>query len=308
VAFWQPRIQRRVVHPLSVAGLVCVFLNAALSVAADEATTAAPTHKVLAANIRVPLPEDDAAGNGWDARKGMCLDIIEAQHPDVVCLQECRAVQFAALTERFSQFDAFGLSNPGPAYDPANAILFRRDRYELVSAGGFWLSETPHVAGSSSWDSARDRFVNWVDLRVRDSGQQLRVLATHLDHVGHRARAEGARLLVEASQALPENLPQILVGDMNASRRHPAIETLTGGGWVDTYARVHGPGEPGFTFHGFLGPQRAEKLGEKRGAKIDWIFTRGPVETRAAQIIRDGRDGRYPSDHYFISADVVLQP
>jgi hypothetical protein len=30
------------------------------------------------------------------------------------------------------------------------------------------------------------------------------------------------------------------------------------------------------------------------------------VKTHAAEIIRDGRDGRYPSDHYFISATIAL--
>lgn len=272
---------------------------------ADSAAVAQP-HKILSCNIRVPLAEDEAAGNGWQDRQDLCLDVIESQQADVVCLQECRAVQLAALKERFTELVAYGLANPGPDYDPGNAILYRRDRYELITAGGFWLSETPHVAGSASWDSARSRFVNWVDLRDRATGQPLRVWGTHLDHVGHQARAEGARLIVEASQALPADLPQVLAGDMNASAKHPAIETLVAGGWHDTYAQVHGAADPGFTFHGFLGPKRAEKLGDKRGVKIDWIFTRGPVETRAAEIIRDGRDGRYPSDHYFVSAQVLI--
>lgn len=297
-----------IVRGCYVTAALCFILPCAVAYAVDDAANSASgSHKILSCNIRVPLAEDDAAGNGWEARKELCLEVIGTQHADVICLQECRAVQLAALRQRFHDFDAYGLSNPSPAYDPANLILFRRDRYELISAGGFWLSETPHIAGSSSWDSARDRFVNWVHLRVRDTGQQLRVWATHLDHVGHEARTQGARLLNEASDAMPAELPQILVGDMNAPVTHPAIKTLTAGGWQDTYAKIHGPEDPGFTFHGFLGPKRAEKLGRKRGVKIDWIFTRGPVAARNAEIIRDGRDGRYPSDHYFISAEVALE-
>ena len=31
------------------------------------------------------------------------------------------------------------------------------------------------------------------------------------------------------------------------------------GGWTDTYAAVHGPEDPGFTCHGFLGRDFGEK-------------------------------------------------
>jgi endonuclease/exonuclease/phosphatase family metal-dependent hydrolase len=40
--------------------------------------------------------------------------------------------------------------------------------------------------------------------------------------------------------------------------------------------------------------------------KIDWIFARGATRVVGAAIIRDSRDGRFPSDHYFVSADVEL--
>ena len=107
-------------------------------------------------------------------------------------------------------------------------------------------------------------------------------------------------MLVEASEPLPDDSPQILTGDMNASAANRAIEILKEGGWDDAYARVHGPKDPGFTYHAFLGPKRAEKLGKKRDAKIDWIFARGNLATTAAELIRHGHNGRYPSDHYFV--------
>ena len=109
---------------------------------------------------------------------------------------------------------------------------------------------------------------------------------------------------VEAAAAFdPIGIPQILTGDMNANIKNQAIATLLEGGWADTYAAIHGLGEPGYTFHGFRGKERQLK---GRGSKIDWIFIRGDVETLATEIIRDGRDGRYPSDHYFISATLEL--
>lgn len=263
--------------------------------------------RILCCNVRRNMPEDEAAGNGWDERKELCAEVIGTQRADVICLQECTSDPYRDLLSRLPGFDSFGLANPDMTLNPANAILYLSNRFEMVSAGGFWLSETPHMAGSKSWDSARPRFVNWVQLKDEESGLEFRVWNGHLDHIGQVAREEQAQLIVEASQALPQDLPQLFAADCNADAANPAIERLKTGGWLDTYEAVHGPGDPGFTFHAFLGPRCAEERPkDKIKGKIDWIFCRGPVKPLAAEIIRDGRDGRYPSDHYFVSAEVTL--
>ncbi len=86
---------------------------------------------------------------------------------------------------------------------------------------------------------------------------------------------------------------------MNADAPNPAIGSFRAAGWQDTWDAVHGVLEPGRTFHEFLGPACSDPLG-----RIDWIFVRGATSVTDARIIRDGRNGRYPSDHYFVSADV----
>lgn len=262
--------------------------------------------KILCCNIRRNMPEDITAGNGWDARRELCADVIREQVADVVCLQECHHDPLNDLRSRLPGFDSFGLANPDLAFNPTNAILFARDRFEMISGGGFWLSETPHMAASKSWDSARPRFVNWVHLRESD-GLEFRVWNGHLDHIGQTAREQQARLIVEGSQALPEDHPQFFTGDCNIDAGDPAIDVLKTGGWIDTYTAVNGPDDPGFTFHAFLGPRFAQERPNARvEGKMDFIFSRGPVQVLAAEVIRDGRNGRYPSDHYFVSAEVAL--
>ena len=49
------------------------------------------------------------------------------------------------------------------------------------------------------------------------------------------------------------------------------------------------------------GPDHSSEVG-----KMDWILARGHVRARAAEIITTERDGRFPSDHYFVSAQVEL--
>jgi endonuclease/exonuclease/phosphatase family metal-dependent hydrolase len=294
-------------HFLVVAGAglaACAGRPAARNADAASQPGNARALKVLTCNIRLPMAEDDAAGNGWMARRELCAETIAAQQGDLVGLQECRAQQLEFLLEKMPGMQAVGLPHPDLGWSRVNAILYSRKRFEPLYSGGFWLSETPHVEGSKSWDSARARFVNWVQLRDLATQGELRFWNTHFDHLGDVAREQAAAMVIAASQALPKSLPQLFVGDLNSGMKRPGIKALQAAGWLDTFAAIHGPKDPGFTAHTFLGPKRYD--GAKRGAKIDWIFCREGTTTLDAEIIRDGRDGRYPSDHYFVSATVVL--
>ena len=183
---------------------------------------------------------------------------------------------------------------------PVNSVMFRRARFDLISHGGFWLSETPHITSSRSWDSARVRLANWVRLRDLESGTDFHFINTHLDHVSQEAREQQARLIVEDSAAYPGTYPQLLTGDMNCAGDNAAIDCFRNGGWQDSYSAIHGADNPD-TFHGFRGTDYDGTPG-----KIDWIFSRGQVTAITSQIVRQERDGRYMSDHDFIWADMVL--
>ena len=293
------------VYPRITGTIVVALLVLSISTT-SAAERRSAVHKILSCNIRVPLEEDDRAGNGWDARKDLCAQVIARCDGDIVCLQECHGGPLDDLKQRLKNYDSYGIAKPEPEFFPTNAILYNRLRYELISAGGMWLSETPHIAGSMSWDSARPRLANWIHLRDRASGQEMRVWNTHLDHIGQEARREQARVLLEAVAALePTKVTQIVVGDMNAKASHPAIQAIKNAEFVDTFGAVHGPDDPGFTAHGFLGTKRSLN-GKNVPGKIDWIFARGDVTTHSAEIIRDSRDGRYPSDHFFVTAEIEL--
>lgn len=257
--------------------------------------------KIMTCNIRVDVKVDADAGNGWADRKGICIEAMYSQSPDVICLQECKGNQYEDLRLGLPTFDGYGISNTLTGYNPSNAILYRRSRFDLITVGGHWLSETPHIANSKSWDSSLPRFVNWVHLKDRETGSEFRVWNGHFDHIGQKAREGQARLIVEGAKPFPAELPQFFTADCNGDAENPAIGVLKDGGWIDTYTAVHGPDEPGHTFHGFIGPKHVGKVG-----KMDFVFCRGSVKPTAAEIIRHCRNDRYPSDHYFVSAEVEL--
>lgn len=268
------------------------------------------SHKILCCNIRVALQEDVEKGVGWDARREICIDIIRSQRPDIIGFQEVIRPQMKDLKKAFPGFGSFGFEGPEMDAHPTgyhgiakNPILFSAERYEMLSAGEFWLSETPLIAGSISWDSARARHANWVRLKEKRTGKDFRFINLHLDHKNQEARENQVRLVMkEAGQYAPE-YSQILTGDFNASAANPVYGIVKESGWTDTHTCVHGEEEPGYTVHQFQGERYKKKA---KGKKIDFIFCRGGIKARQAEIIRDSKNGRYPSDHYFVSAVIDI--
>lgn len=282
-----------------------------ISAEAHLHTTAAPAaHKILTCNIRVDLPEDEKAGFGWQGRKDICAEIMRKQKPDIICMQEVLKSQNEDLKKAFPSHFSFGFE--GPEMDAfkegyhgiaKNPIFFSDRRYKMLSAGGFWLSETPLVTGSMSWDSARARHVNWVRLKDRHSGKDFRVLNLHLDHKSQLARECQIEMVIKEAAQYDREYPQILAGDFNAHAENPVYRMVRLGDWKDTYTLLHGEAEPGYTVHQFLGENYPKK---DTGKKIDFIFSKGAVEPLSAKILKDNIKGRYPSDHYFVSAEVLI--
>ena len=253
--------------------------------------------KILTCNIRYSGADDGE--NGWRHRKELCGRVIAGQDADILCFQEMWADQFSDLREALPGYATHTMGDVPAGVHPQNAILYRRALFEVVAAGGYWLSPTPHVPGTSGWGSACVRVAIWIRLRAIGSGAEFRVVNTHLDHVSQAAREHQARIIVEDAAAYPEGYPQLLAGDMNCEAGNAAIDVLLSGGWLDTYGAVHGPEDPGCTHHGFLGPANTSAEG-----KIDWIFSKGAMQATDATLITTSQDGRYPSDHYFLSATV----
>jgi endonuclease/exonuclease/phosphatase family metal-dependent hydrolase len=214
------------------------------------------------------------------------------------------AEQFADLKAAFPEFDSYGLMDEPQTLRPMNVVFYRREAFELICAGGYWLSETPHVTGSQSWDSACVRLANWLRLVDRASGKEFRIINTHLDHRGQMAREKQALLICEDAASYPEDYPQILTGDLNCDCQNPAIGVLKRNDWIDTYGAVHGTEDPGLTYHAFQGP--AFDAGQSRCGKMDWVFMQGQVVVKGAEVVMDERDSRFPSDHYFVTAEIEL--
>ena len=252
--------------------------------------------RLMTCNIRTSTGDDGE--DHWERRKEMCVSIILGREPDLVGVQEAREDQATYMKAAMTGFSSFGLPDEPGSKHAVDTMFYRSDRFDLVAAGGYWLSETPHVPGSSSWDSRCVRLANWVRLIDKPSRQEFRFVNTHLDHVSQPAVERQARTINEDAAAYDSDYPQFLTGDMNANVDHPGIQSFLEAGWVDTYEAVYEDYNPYDTFHRFRGEQY-----DHGGGEIDWGFSRGRVTVTGAEVVKDSEGGRFPSDHYFVSAD-----
>ncbi|ANE53647.1 endonuclease [Flavisolibacter tropicus] len=303
--------RRKFVKGLGAAALLPLLPKFSLAGDHYSETADASRHRVLTCNIRVALPEDEAKGLGWPQRKDICIDVIKKYKPDILCLQEVLKVQAADFKKAFPAYQLIGFDGPEMDAHPEgyhgiakNPILYDTRRYELIAAGTYWLSETPLVAGSMSWDTARARHANWVRLKEKKSQKEFRVVNLHLDHVSEKAKVEQTKMVVVESAQYQPDFPQILTGDFNTRFQSKVFESVRGDGWKESYETVYGEVEAGYTTHEFQGANYEK--GASKG-RIDFVWYRGGVKPVDAVIIKDAVNGKYPSDHYFMRADLVIE-
>ncbi len=250
----------------------------------------------MSCNIRFYTAPD--GNNAWDFRKDLVVRVIRSRNPDIIGFQELWAPQVEFMAKALPEYRWFGFCDRPELDHPMNGIFWRQSRFRVLSPGGYFLSETPHVSGTKSWDSAHPRLANWLKLEDLQARRVFRLINTHLDHLGEEARHHQSQLINEESQIWGPDFPQILTGDMNAEADSRPIRNFLQAGWKDSYSAIHGDSAYPGTFHEFAGSDYKGPHG-----KIDWIFYRGPLNPVAAEVVNDNEAPLYPSDHYFLCTD-----
>jgi endonuclease/exonuclease/phosphatase family metal-dependent hydrolase len=256
--------------------------------------------RVMSFNVRYATAADGK--NSWPNRQELLLETIKNFSPDLLGTQETLPVQAEYLKDKLSGYTLIGVGrDDGKLRGEQSALLFKEDRFELVDSGHFWLSETPDVPGSKSWDSALPRMVSWARVADRSAGgKRFIYLNTHFDHQGQQARVEAAKLIRRWLVQHAAGQPIVITGDFNATESNEVYQQLVKVDdssllLLDAYREVHPEVSPlEGTFHGFTGI--------RNGWRIDWILHSPHFKAKAAEIDCSSRDGCYPSDHYPVTA------
>ena len=252
-------------------------------------------------NLRVAVAEDEDPP--WSVRRGAVASMIRFHTPDVVGVQEALPPMLDDLDERLDDYAWVGRGR-GSHQNEHCALFYRSDRLALERHDTFWLSTTPDVPESQSWGAAFPRVATWAALTDERTDRSLVVVNTHLDHDSARARRESARLLGRRVDALAGQGPAVVLGDLNVPPGTPPYRRLVDpdgpalrDALYDSAQPHHGPVA---TFNGF-------GAAVQPGARIDYLFVRGPVAVRRHGTLTDRWDGHFPSDHCPVVADVRIR-
>ena len=149
---------------LQVVSVISFFPILSLSAQNSEASSAPPT--VLSFNIRYDSPKD--TGNLWIDRKEKVAAVIQFHEADLIGIQEGLFHQLEQLDSLLPAYDWIGVGrDDGQQKGEFTAIFYRKDRLQAKVEDHFWLSETPGVPGSMSWETACTRMVSYVQFHDR---------------------------------------------------------------------------------------------------------------------------------------------
>lgn len=282
------------------------LLGAVLVLMAHAVAFAAEPFTVMSFNLRGDFDGGVATDKptGWlrndgDHRRELVLRLASKADVDLLGVQEAYHNQVLELDAALSGHTFVGVGrDDGAEAGEHSCLYYRTDRFELVDSGTFWLSKTPDKP-STYPGAACPRIATWAVLRDKESdNRELLVLNTHWDHVSSEARRYSAELIRERLAELAGDREAIVMGDLNVTEENEQITTLLGDGddrLIDSYREVHAERvDNERSFHDFQGGEA--------GSRIDYIVHTEGLRATDAEIIRTEYEGRYPSDHYPVTA------
>ena len=283
-------------------------LALALLLAACAHVGAAPAARgealrVMTYNIRLDLASDGP--NAWPHRRAMVAELIGHEAPALLGMQEVLLHQKRDLEAALPDYAFVGVArDDGAEQGEFSPLAFRRDRFDAVESGTFWLSPTPTKPGKA-WDAAYARIATWAMLRERGSGRRLAVLNTHFDHVGTEARANSAAMIADwARKRSAGGEPVVVMGDFNTPPSSGSIRLLAdparSGLRLAQAISASPPYGPRGTFNAF-------KIDADAAEPIDHVLVSDQFEVLGVATVTQHWGGRLPSDHYPVVADLTLK-
>ena len=262
-----------------------------LGIGLPETGSKAPapeTVRIMSFNVR----------DGEFDREDIVPQVVADYLPDSVGFQECEGTWYLTLKAYLPEYEIIGVGRLTgvPLLGESTAIMYRKDKYELVDWGTFWLSETPDRV-SVGWDAKHHRTCTWAVLKNKETGECYAHINTHLDHVGNEARVNGLELILEKAAEF-DDMPVVVTGDFNFPKGSALYNKLVSGELTDA-AEIAQTADSGCTSHGYKG--------SIDGNPIDFICVNEKItDVKAYSVMREKYNDRYVSDHYPIYADMTF--
>ena len=258
---------------------------------------------VMTFNIRLNTSSDSL--NAWPYRKDNAASEILFHKVHILGVQEALHDQMVDLQQHLPQYRSVGGGrDDGKEKGEYSAIFYDTTRLRVLQTKMFWLSETPEVPGSKSWDAAITRMVTWAKFKDKKTKKIFFAFNTHFDHIGKIARRESAKLLLQRVNEIAGNIPAVITGDFNAEPADEPVQVIADKNdplhFTDSKEISQTPHYgPAGTFNGFKNKERNDQ-------PIDYIFLKGKWKVLRHATISQTWQGRFASDHFAVLAGLNL--
>lgn len=253
--------------------------------------------KFISFNIR--YVNDIDGHNCWQNRRDLIVQFIQSQKPIAFGVQEAWDEQMVYLDQNLPEYHWVGVGREdGKRQGEYCGIFYDPNRLKLLESQTRWLSETPEIPGSVSWDSCLCRIMSQALFQQIATGKKFLFMDTHFDHEGHVARQESAKRINQWVKVF-KDMPVIVCGDFNCEPDSPEYHELAAGTIVQDARTI---AEETFgsntTFHGFH---------DEFDIQIDYFFVNQHVHVlQHATYAVEPADGVYLSDHHPIGVEVTI--
>ncbi|MBP3289746.1 MAG: endonuclease/exonuclease/phosphatase family protein, partial [Alistipes sp.] len=297
-------------------------------------TPAAPTQpsgstleiKVMQLNVATgnALTALVGASHVWNDRVKKIAAMIKDNNIDIVGFQELRD----SPNYYYSNImDQLGSSYSGVCYARSSsydkeglAIVYRNDKFELVSQGRYWLNMTDPdkelKLSSGGYEANFYRIAVYAILREKSTGQEFYFTTAHLDNNDAGSgiiKTWQAQILINHTNARSgydngANRFLIVTGDMNSNPEREAMQRFTSSAqnYKDTWTEAENRYRPSSDIPRSTMVDIDGNNATQNYACFDYIFVKGGNPRVVSHTIHEAKSGNIVmSDHNAVSA--VLQ-
>lgn len=239
---------------------------------------------------------NDKDGNSIPERAPRLNKIASKYNADIIGFQEVRPQWIPYINEYYSRkYNIFNKYRSEKNDLESSPILWQKNRFNLVKTGNFWLSDTPQKE-SRGWDEKYNSFRMCVYAVLKDKyfGKAFTVMNTHFGF-GDSVQVKSANLIYRYSKKI-STYPTLIIGDFNMTPDSIGYRTMKQR-FVDVNSVT--VNDLRSTYHGY----NPEKIKDKH---IDYCFIDNSITPLSYKIIDDLPDGKFPSDHFGIFAELRI--
>lgn len=278
--------------------LICVISTSLAPLAARGAEDEKPFDlNIVTFNVLVELSQPKGV-EAWKDRQGLCVQMLREADADLIGLQEPTPRQVKYLVDELPGYEAIYYDEKKPGYTDAT-LLFKKDTFELLERGHWWLSPTPDRV-SVGFGNALPRILVWARLRHRASGREMYAFNTHFDNSQPSQERMAELCEKQFEPFLAKDLPMFFFGDFNTDQKRGDYPRLTSRGWRDSYLVSEHASDDGRddNITTFYDSQK----------RIDHIFYHGDgIEPSSWRRLESPDPARLLSDHYPVQAKFRVQ-